>query len=152
MKGKFSLIILFIFFFHSISLFAEFNIAQTLRADDILDQTLFAKNESGYEWIIGLQLNRKDTHFKGRIYKVVYEIMVINDGHEIERTNLFTLDLGDYKLENANGHFTSSQLYKLKYMATKYYERLEFKLAFREIYFDTGEIAKFNEQGIYTGS
>ena len=120
-------------------------------ADEVLDQTLFAKNESGFEWIIGLQINRIDNYFKGRADKVVYEIVVKNEGREIERTNRFTLDLGDYKLEDANGHFNSSQLYKLKYTATKYFEELEFKLAFREIHFDTGEVAKFDGEGKYSG-
>jgi len=123
--------------------------AGDIKADDVLSQTMFAKNESGYEWIIGLQLNREDTYFKGKISKVVYEIVVMNEGREIERTNLFILDLGDHKLENANGLYNSSQLYKLTYNAPAYYEKLDFKLAFREIHFDTGEVARFDGEGNY---
>ena len=147
MKGFFGVIIAFAI----LSLGFIHHQKSSIHADDVLDQTMFAKNESGFDWIIGLQLNRKDTYFKGKISKVVYEIVVKNAGNEIDRTVPFSLDLGDYKLENANGHFTSSQLYKLKYTAAKYYEKLDFKLAFREIYFDTGEVAKFDGVGKYLG-
>ncbi len=147
MKGFFGVIITFA----ALSLGFVHHQGVSIHADDVLDQTMFAKNESGFEWIIGLQLNRKDTYFKGRISRVVYEIVVKNEGTEIDRTSPFSLDLGDSKLEDANGHFTSSQLYRLKYTATKYYEKLDFKLAFREIYFDTGEVAKFDGDGNYIG-
>ncbi len=149
MKRQFLASVTFIFLF---LIFSSSTIQKTnLTADDILDQTLYAKNESGYDWVIGLQLNRKDTHFKGKINKVVYEIKVIENEKEVDRTSLFSLDLGDYLLEDANGHYTASQLYKLKYIATKYYEQLDFKLVFREIYFTTGEVAKFDSQGNYQG-